>query len=158
MPPATRDTFFSSQIRTNELFDAQIEAVLASDAKLFATGIGGRPEVVERAKSLGKMTVALIGAPKHAVAARDWGIDLIVAQGHEAGGHTGNITTLALVPQVVDIAGDIPVLAAGGIADGRQVAAALSLGAAGVWLGTVWLATEEHRTGDVLMRQIIEAG
>lgn len=157
VPPATRDTFFSSQVRTNELFDAQIEAVLASDATLFATGIGGRREVVERAKALGKMTVALIGAPKHAIAAREWGIDLIVAQGHEAGGHTGTITTLALVPQVVDIAGDIPVLAAGGIADGRQVAAALALGAAGVWLGTVWLAAKEHQTGEVLMRQIIEA-
>ena len=157
VPAATQETFFSSQVRTNELFDAQIEAVLASDAKLFATGIGGRPDVVERARALGKLTVALIGAPKHAVAAREWGIDLIVAQGHEAGGHTGKITTLSLVPQVVDIAGDTPVVAAGGIADGRQVAAALSLGAAGVWLGTVWLATEEHRTGEVLMRQIIEA-
>lgn len=157
VPEATQDTFFSSQVRTNDLFDAQIEAVLNSDAKLFATGIGGRPDVVERAKALGKWTVALIGAPKHATAAREWGIDLIVAQGHEAGGHTGNITTLALVPQVVDIAGDIPVLAAGGIADGRQVAAALSLGAAGVWLGTVWLAAQEHQTGKVLMRQIIEA-
>ena len=157
VPEATQETFFSSQVRTNELFDAQIEAVLASDVDLFATGVGGRADVVERAKRLGKMTVALIGSPKHAVAAREWGIDLIVAQGHEAGGHTGNITTLALVPQVVDIAGDIPVLAAGGIADGRQVAASLALGAAGVWLGTVWLAAREHQTGEVLMRQIIAA-
>lgn len=158
VPPATKETFFSSQIRTNDLFDAQIDAVMASSANLFATGIGGRKEVVERARALGKMTVALIGAPKHAQAAVDWGIDLIVAQGHEAGGHTGKITTLALVPQVVDIAGDTPVLAAGGIGDGRQVAAALALGAQGAWLGTLWLAAREHLTGKTLMRQILEAG
>jgi NAD(P)H-dependent flavin oxidoreductase YrpB (nitropropane dioxygenase family) len=157
VPPATEETFFSSQIRTKELFDAQIDAVMSSSVDLFATGIGGRKDAVERARALGKVTVSLVGSPKHVIAAKDWGIDLIVAQGHEAGGHTGKITTLALVPQVVDMAGDIPVLAAGGIADGRQVAAALSLGAQGVWLGTVWLAAKEHETGDVLLKQIIEA-
>jgi len=158
VPPATADTFFSSQVRTNELFDAQIDAVMNSSVDLFATGIGGRKDAVERAKALGKVTVSLVGSPKHVVAAKEWGIDLIVAQGHEAGGHTGHITTLSLVPQVVDMAGDIPVLAAGGIADGRQVAAALSLGAQGAWLGTVWLAAKEHNTGDVMLKQLIEAG
>ncbi|MBT4518787.1 MAG: nitronate monooxygenase [Halieaceae bacterium] len=158
VPPATEDNFFSSQIRTNALFDGQIDAVMESSVDLFATGIGGRKDAVERAKKLGKMTVALVGAPKHVLAAKDWGIDLIVAQGHEAGGHTGKITTLALVPQVVDIAGDIPVLAAGGIGDGRQVAASLALGAQGAWLGTLWLAAREHKTGAVLMKQILEAG
>jgi len=158
VPQATQDTFFSSQIRTNALFDAQIDAVMNSDVDLFATGIGGRKDAVERAKALGKLTVSLVGSPKHVVAAKDWGIDLIVAQGHEAGGHVGKITTLSLIPQVVDIAGDIPVLAAGGIADGRQVAAALALGAQGVWLGTVWLAAREHRTSEALLKQIIAAG
>lgn len=158
VPAATKETFFTSQIRNDELFDAQIDAVMESSVDLFATGIGGRKDAVDRAKELGKMTVALVGAPKHAVAAKNWGIDLIVAQGHEAGGHTGNITTLALVPQIVDVAGDVPVLAAGGIGDGRQVAAALALGAAGAWLGTLWLAADEHQTGDALLQQIIEAG
>jgi len=129
-----------------------------SSADIFATGIGGRKDAVERAHATGKLTAALVGTPKHALAARDWGIDLVVAQGHEAGGHTGKITTLALVPQVVDAVGDIPVLAAGGIGDGRQVAAALALGAQGAWLGTVWLATREHQTGASLMKQILDAG
>lgn len=158
VPPATQETFFSSQVRTNDLFDAQIDAVMNSSADIFASGIGGREDAVARARALGKMTVALVGSPKHALAAKDWGIDLIVAQGHEAGGHTGKITTLALVPQVVDAVGDIPVLAAGGIGDGRQVAAALALGAQGAWLGTLWLAAREHRTGDILMKQILDAG
>jgi NAD(P)H-dependent flavin oxidoreductase YrpB (nitropropane dioxygenase family) len=158
VPAATRETFFSSQIRTNSLFDAQIDAVMNSSADLFASGIGGREDAVKRARAMGKMTVALVGSPKHALAAKDWGIDLIVAQGHEAGGHTGKITTLALVPQVVDAVGDIPVLAAGGIGDGRQVAAALALGAQGAWLGTLWLAAQEHQTGDILMKQILAAG
>ncbi len=158
VPEATRETFFTSEIRTNELLDAQIDAVMASSVDLFATGIGGRQDAVERARELGKVNVALVGSPKHAVAARSWGVDMIVAQGHEAGGHTGKITTLSLVPQVVDAAGDIPVLAAGGIGDGRQVAAALALGAQGAWLGTLWLASREHRTGTALMKQLLAAG
>jgi NAD(P)H-dependent flavin oxidoreductase YrpB (nitropropane dioxygenase family) len=158
VPPATKDTFFTSQVRSNELFDDQIDAVMNSSVDIFASGIGGREDAVKRARALGKMTVALVGSPKHAVAAKSWGIDLIVAQGHEAGGHTGKITTLALVPQVVDAVGDIPVLAAGGIGDGRQVAAALALGAQGAWLGTLWLAASEHQTGEILMKQILEAG
>ena len=82
---------------------------------------------------------ALVGQPRHAVRQIEVGVDLLIAQGTEAGGHTGTIATMVLTPEIVDIAAGRPVLAAGGIASGRQMAAALALGAAGVWCGSVWL-------------------
>ena len=87
---------------------------------------------------------ALCGKAKHAVRHQAAGVDFIVAQGTEAGGHTGDISTLVLVPQVIDaVGGAVPVIAAGGFARGSQIAAALALGAQGVWCGTIWLGTEE---------------
>ena len=86
------------------------------------------------------------------------GSDIIVAQGTEAGGHTGEIATMVLVPEVVDAISPVPVLAAGGIADGRQVAAALALGAQGVWTGSVWLTTEEAETHPVVKQKYLAAG
>ena len=74
------------------------------------------------------------------------GVDIIVAQGYEAGGHTGEIASMVLCPEIVDAVGDVPVLGAGGIGTGRQVAASMALGAQGVWTGSVWLTTEEYRT------------
>jgi Dioxygenases related to 2-nitropropane dioxygenase len=91
----------------------------------------------------GRAVAALVGQPKHAVRQIEAGVDLLIAQGTEAGGHTGTIATMVLTPEIVDIAGGRPVLAAGGIASGRQMAAALALGAAGVWCGSVWLSSEE---------------
>ncbi len=86
---------------------------------------------------------ALAGAPRHAVKHKEGGLDFIVAQGTEAAGHTGEISTMVLIPQVVDAVAPLPVLAAGGIGSGRQMAAALALGASGVWTGSIWLTTEE---------------
>ncbi len=131
-------------IRSAEIEAEQLEAVMASDVDLFACGIGAPRPAVDRAKELGKTTAALIGSPRHVRRALASGVDLIVAQGAEAGAHTGTIGTFTLVPQIVDACGDIPVLAAGGVATGRHVAASLALGAAGVWAGTVWLTTTEH--------------
>lgn len=88
---------------------------------------------------------ALAGKPEHAQRSRDKGVDLIVAQGTEAGGHTGAVSTMVLVPEVVDAVSPTPVLAAGGIARGSQIAAALALGAEGVWCGSVCLTTAEGR-------------
>nr|WP_221374608.1 nitronate monooxygenase [Actinoplanes polyasparticus] len=111
---------------------------------LIASALGTPPpELVARAKELGVVTAALVGQARHAERQIAAGVDVLVAQGTEAGGHTGTIATMVLTPEIVDIAGERPVLAAGGIADGRQMAAALALGAAGVWCGSVWLSSAE---------------
>jgi len=98
-----------------------------------------------------------VGSAKHALAAKAAGVDLIVAQGADAGGHTGPIGTYSLVPQVVEAAGDVPVLAAGGVGHGRHIAAAFGLGAQGVWLGTAWLTSREHAFNEILLRQVLAA-
>ena len=95
---------------------------------MLACGIGAPPEVVAEAKRRGKLTLALIGSPHHVARALSAGVDVIVAQGYDAGAHTGPIGTYSLVPQIVDLAGEIPVLVAGGVAAGRHVAA-LAMGA-----------------------------
>jgi NAD(P)H-dependent flavin oxidoreductase YrpB (nitropropane dioxygenase family) len=158
VPEPTGKSFFSSTVRSNELFEAQADAVLGSDVNLFASAIGTPPHLIQRAKETGKTTLSLVGAPKHVKYAKTAGVDLLVAQGYDAGGHTGPIGTLSLVPQIVDAAGEVPVLAAGGIADGRQVAASLAMGAQGVWLGTVWLTTEEHRLNRKILEKLLKAG
>jgi NAD(P)H-dependent flavin oxidoreductase YrpB (nitropropane dioxygenase family) len=135
-------------IRSSEIEAEQLEAVMASDVDLFACGIGAPRDAVDRARDLGKTTAALIGSPRHVGRAVDAGVDIVVAQGYDAGAHTGPIGTFTLVPQIVDavaaLDGSIPVLAAGGVATGRHIAAALAMGAQGVWMGTTWLTTTEH--------------
>ena len=101
--------------------------------------------MIEQAHAAGVLVAALAGKPKHAAAHRAAGVDVVVAQGHEAGGHTGEVTTMVLVPEIVDVVGGAPVLAAGGIGTGRQVAAALALGADGVWMGSAWLTSSEYQ-------------
>ncbi len=152
--PGARSRF----VRSNEIARRQIEAVLDSDVDLFACGIGSPPEAIARAHERGKKVVSLVGAPKHARRVKDAGVDIIVAQGYDAGAHTGEIGTFSLVPQVVDIAGETPVLAAGGVATGRHIAAALALGAQGVWVGTAWLFTRENHTDPVVLQKLIAAG
>ena len=144
VPEATEPGMRTRFIRSKEIEEAQLRAVLDSDVDLFACGIGAPRDAVQEAKSLGKTTLALIGAPHHVERSRAAGVDIIVAQGYDAGAHTGPIGTYSLVPQIVDAAGDIPVLVAGGVATGRHIAAALAMGAQGVWMGTAWLLTEEH--------------
>jgi NAD(P)H-dependent flavin oxidoreductase YrpB (nitropropane dioxygenase family) len=113
--------------------------------KLVVSALGEPPaDVVEKLRAQNIMIGAMCGKPSHAVRQKAAGVDLVVAQGTEAGGHTGAISTLVLVPQVIDaVNNQIPVLAAGGFARGNQIAAALAMGAEGVWCGTVWLGTEE---------------
>ena len=111
---------------------------------LIANALGPPPPgLVDRARKHGVAVASLVGQAKHAVRQIEAGVDLLIAQGTEAGGHTGTIATMVLTPEIVDIAAGRPVLAAGGIASGRQMAAALALGAAGVWCGSVWLSSEE---------------
>jgi len=157
VPPATRPGFFSSQIRNQRFFDAQTEAVLESEVDAIATAVGLPGRVLEAAKAKGKTTFALVGAARHALVAREAGVDVLVAQGYDAGGHTGAIGTFTLVPQIVEAAGGLPVLAAGGIGCGRQIAASLALGAQGAWLGTAWLATREYGTPPVLLEKLLAA-
>jgi NAD(P)H-dependent flavin oxidoreductase YrpB (nitropropane dioxygenase family) len=102
--------------------------------------------VIEKAHAHGVKVAALAGAAKHALSHVQNGVDVIVAQGYEAGGHTGEIASMVLTPEIVDAVGpNIPVLGAGGIGSGRQVAASLALGARGVWTGSIWLTTEEYQ-------------
>ena len=158
VPAATRPHFFADTVRTQALFAAQLEAVLASDVDAIATAVGLPTEVIARVRGAGRTTIALVGTPKHARAALAAGAQVLVAQGGDAGGHTGTIGTLSLVPQVVALAGEVPVLAAGGIATGAHVAAALAMGAQGVWLGTAWLGSIENHTPRVLLDKLIGAG
>ncbi len=120
-------------------------ALMHPKVKLVVSALGEpRADVVALLHERGILVGALCGKPAHAVRNLDAGVDVLIAQGTEAGGHTGDITTMVLVPQVVEAAaGRAPVLAAGGITRGSQVAAALALGADGVWCGTLWLGTRE---------------
>jgi len=121
-----------------------LDVAFAHPVALIANALGTPPPgLVARAKQAGVAVAALVGQAKHARRQLDAGVDVLIAQGTEAGGHTGEIATMVLTPEIVGIAGGRPVLAAGGIASGRQMAAALALGAAGVWCGSVWLSSEE---------------
>lgn len=128
---------------SKDFFESQMEVVIEERVPVYAAGLGSPGPWMDRLHENGTAVMAVVGAVRHARRVSEDGVDVIVAQGHDAGGHNSPIGTMALVPQVVDAAGDIPVVAAGGIMDGRGVAAALMLGAVGVWLGTVFLATEE---------------
>ena len=157
-PSGAADLHFAGPRITPEWGRQQWEVIRQHPASLIVNGLGPMPsDVADDVHSRGKLVGGLVGAPEHVAKHLDVGTDLIIAQGSEAGGHTGEISTLVLVPQAVDAAGDIPVLAAGGIAEPRQVAAALALGAAGVWLGSIWLTTAESDLHPVLKRQLLEA-
>jgi enoyl-[acyl-carrier protein] reductase II len=122
----------------------QVRSIVEHGGRVFVAGLGVPRDVVELCHDNGVLVASMCGKVRHAVAAVAAGCDLVVAQGTEAGGHTGTVATLALVPQVVDAVGaDVPVVAAGGIVDGRGLAAALTLGADGVWVGTRFIATPE---------------
>ncbi|HVT42474.1 MAG TPA: nitronate monooxygenase [Acidimicrobiales bacterium] len=124
----------------------QVKLVIEGGASAFVAGLGVPTEVVELCHANGLVVVSMCGKVEHAVRAVEAGCDLVVAQGTEAGGHTGQVAALPLIPQVVDaVGGQVPVVAAGGIFDGRGLAAALSLGADGVWIGTRFIATPEAR-------------
>lgn len=126
---------------------------------MLVNALGAPPrDVVDEAHARGILVGALAGKPAHAERQAAGGVDVIVAQGTEAGGHTGDITTMTLTPQVVQAVGpDIPVLAAGGIASGAQLAAAIALGAQGGWLGSVWLTTHESDVAPAIQAAYLRA-
>jgi len=162
VPPAKNQGFFNSLVRSPEFFEGQLDAVLESSTNMLAFGVGFTADAVRRANAKGMVTAALIGLPKHVRAALDAGVEIIVAQGTEAGGHTGEISTLTLVPQAVAMAAEEGpervVLAAGGIGHGSQIAASLAMGAEGVWLGTKWLTTVEHRLEPGKVEKLLASG
>jgi NAD(P)H-dependent flavin oxidoreductase YrpB (nitropropane dioxygenase family) len=130
----------------------------AHSPALVASALGPVPAEVERdSHRAGAIVAGLIGSPGQARGHVEAGADIVVAQGSEAGGHTGRVSTLVLVPQVVDEVPGTPVLAAGGIADGRQIAAALALGAQGVWIGSLWLTTVESDLEEQVKRKLLLA-
>lgn len=128
---------------------SHVEVALKHPIKLIANALGSPPaDVVEQVHDAGVPVAALAGSAKHAQRHADNGVDIVVAQGHEAGGHTGEIGSMVLWPEIVDaLGGRTPVLAAGGIGTGRQVAAALALGASGVWMGSAFLTSAEYHLG-----------
>ncbi|MFI1354562.1 nitronate monooxygenase [Streptomyces sp. NPDC020898] len=138
----------------------QLDVAFDYPIKLLANALGSPPaDVVARAHDQGVLVAALAGSARHARKHAEGGIDIVVAQGYEAGGHTGEIASMVLTPEVVDAVDPLPVLAAGGIGSGRQVAAALALGAQGVWLGSLWLTvTEADMHSRALTEKLLAAG
>jgi len=137
--------------------NAAIDVIIDEGAACFVAGLGVPALVIERCHRAGVKVMVVCGKVSHAVAAADAGCDAVIAQGTEAGGHTGQVAGLALIPQTVDAVA-IPVLAAGSIVDGRGLAAALALGAQGVWMGTRFIATVEARAGRGFKERIVAAG
>jgi NAD(P)H-dependent flavin oxidoreductase YrpB (nitropropane dioxygenase family) len=137
----------------------QVEVALSHPIALLANALGPPPpDVVEQSHAAGVPVAALVSTAEHARKQVAVGVDLIVAQGTEAGGHTGEISTMVLVPEVVDAVAPTPVLAAGGIGRGRQVAAALALGAEGAWTGSMWLTVAESDASPLILEKLLAAG
>jgi len=136
---------------------SQIDTILEEKVPVFASGLGNPAPFVEEFHAAGVKVIALVGNVKNALRVAEGGTDIVVAQGAEAGGHTGRVGTMAVVPQVVDAVAPTPVLAAGGIGDGRGLAAALCLGAVGVWVGTAFLVSKEANWDDVLKQRVLDA-
>jgi NAD(P)H-dependent flavin oxidoreductase YrpB (nitropropane dioxygenase family) len=134
-----------------------LDIALAHDTAFVANALGPPPQfLIDQCKEAGKLIGALAGRPQHAERHAAAGVDLIIAQGSEAGGHTGEIGSMVLIPEIVD-AVNIPVLGAGGIGRGRQMAAAMALGAQGVWCGSVWLTTNEAETQPAVKEKFLAA-
>ena len=142
---------------SQEVARKQMEAALDTRVPFIASGLGLPAFAVDAAHARGIKLGALVGRVRQARRALEAGIDVIIAQGYDAGGHTGEVGTFTLVPRVVQISGDTPVLLAGGVGTGAHVAAALCLGASGVWTGSIWLASRESNLNMKLKERLIEA-
>jgi len=139
-----------------ESLTASVEIIIEEGASSFVAGLGVPMPIMERLKGAGLKVMVVCGAVKHAVKAEQAGCDAVICQGGEGGGHTGLVGTMPLVAQAVE-AVKIPVVAAGGLYDGRGLAAALSLGAVGVWMGTRFIASQEAHAGQMYRDTIVEA-
>jgi NAD(P)H-dependent flavin oxidoreductase YrpB (nitropropane dioxygenase family) len=137
-----------------------IDVAFAHPIKLIANALGVPPQyMLERGKAEGVAVAALVGAKEHAAKQVEAGVDILVVSGTEAGGHCGEVSTMVLVPEVCQYieGSNVPVLAAGGIVKGRQMAAVMAMGAAGAWTGSMWLATSEAETSQVIKEKYVQA-
>jgi NAD(P)H-dependent flavin oxidoreductase YrpB (nitropropane dioxygenase family) len=160
VPPLTDDDARGSGLLgwTQEGAWPQVEIGLSHPARLLVNALGPPPpEVVDYAHERGVKVAALVGSKAQAERQVAQGVDMIVAQGYEAGGHTGEVASMVLVPEVVDAVAPVPVLAAGGIGTGRQIAAAFALGAEGVWTGSIWLTTAEGGSSPPVLEKLLAA-
>jgi nitronate monooxygenase len=137
---------------------AAVRVCIEERVPLFCSGLGNPGFMVEKAHAVGMKVLGIAGNTRNVGRIAASGADLVVAQGHEGGGHTGRVGSLALWPQAIDMAAPTPVLAAGGIGDGRGLAAALAIGCVGVWVGTRFLASEEGGALDVQKQAMLDAG
>jgi len=143
---------------THEGARPQVDISLSHPIKLLVNALGPPPkDIIDLAHEHGVKVAALVGSVQQAQRQVNQGVDIIVAQGHEAGGHTGDVTTMVLVPEVVDAVAPVPVLAAGGIGTGRQMAAAMALGAEGVWTGSIWLTVVESDMTPIVIEKLLAA-
>jgi NAD(P)H-dependent flavin oxidoreductase YrpB (nitropropane dioxygenase family) len=152
------ELYGGGHVLTNARAVELTEVSLTHELACFATAIGPTPpDLMGRLKDRSIPVIGMAGTPHHALRQVEVGADIVVAQGTEAGGHTGEISTMVLVPQVVDLVHPTPVLAAGGIGNGRQMAASLALGAQGVWTGSIWLTTEQYGLTTGLRDRLLKA-
>ena len=155
--PKNKPELYELGWMTQDVPRKQLEVVLDEKVAVLASGLGSPAFILEAAHARGMQVWGLIGKPRQAKRELEAGVDAIIAQGSDAGGHTGTIGTFSIVPEVVAMAGDKPVIAAGGITTGRHLAGAIALGAAGVWTGTLWLACRESDRDMVIKEMIINA-
>lgn len=161
IPPAERRTLGGTSL-SGDTGEVLLEVALRHPIKLMANALGVPPDyMLDAGRTADVPVAALVGAKEHALKQIAAGVQLIIAQGTEAGGHCGEVSTLVLVPEVLDAlaaaGSDVPVLAAGGIVTGRQMAACVAMGAAGAWTGSVWLTTEEAETAPHTVQKMLAA-
>jgi NAD(P)H-dependent flavin oxidoreductase YrpB (nitropropane dioxygenase family) len=157
---AGRSDAFLDETKANDI----LEVIFSHPVKLVANALGAPPKrMIEMGKERGVAVAALVGAKEHAVKQMNAGVDILVVAGGEAGGHCGDVSTLVLVPEVVEAVrahgdeGQVSILAAGGIVLGRQLAACMAMGAHGAWTGSMWLTTKEAFTSPVIKEKLVEA-
>ncbi|MCY3506429.1 MAG: nitronate monooxygenase family protein [Chloroflexi bacterium] len=156
-PPVETETRPTLQGRGGGMSDAQMEVVIEEQVPVFAAGLGSPAPWIDRLHANGTVVLSLVGNVKNAERVAHAGVDAVVTQGTEAGGHTGRIGTLPLVTQAIEAIDPVPVIAAGGIASGRGMAAMLAAGAAGVWVGTAFLVSEEANQPPAQLKRILAA-
>ena len=159
LPPPSGDEPRASSGEMLNRARRSLDILFEEEVKIFASGLGSPAFMIDRAHEAGMKVWGLVGLPRQAQRQVDAGVDVIIAQGYDSGGHSGTVGTFTLVPEVVRMAegSNSMVVAAGGINNGRQLAAALTMGAVGIWTGTIWLATHESETEMFLKQRLIEA-
>ena len=140
-----------------EMARAQLEVLLDERVPVICSGLGSPAFILDAAHERGIKIFGLIGKTRQAKRQLEAGVDAVIAQGYDAAGHTGAMGTFSIVPEVVSIAGDTPVIAAGGVTTGRHLAAALCLGASAVWTGTLWLASRESDVDMIVKEKLLAA-